>query len=377
MIPSFLGVFLDSMAPLVTELIIFGHEAQDDEIHSCDYYLKSDNIQWINMGNKTPFWDRVLFPGMNLKRIKNIISACDFVIVRAPSALAPYFYLKYKNNARIVYMMVGDYIEGLKAEKIRMYRKIPIYILAYLNEYLQNRAIRNCATFVNSRLLYNKYKSLTNNLFEIRTTTLTLSDFYFRNDSFGDNSAPINLLFTGRISISKGVLEIIRAAGTLISTDKDIFVHYVGWEDNPDRPVEGEIKKEAIRLGIEKRVLFHGRKSVGPELFNMYRGAQIYILPSQSDFEGFPRTIWEAMANCTPVLTTRVGSIPHFLEDEKHALIVEPRNIEGLISALKELIENQQLRRYLIANAYTYVKDITLEVQSGIMINKLKTLTDD
>lgn len=377
MMPSFLGVFLDSIAPLVTELIIFGHEAKLAEMQACDYCLKSKNIQWINLGPKTPFWDRVLFPGKSFTKIKKRLAACDYILVRAPSPLAPYFYLKYKNKARIVYMMVGDYIEGLKAETQRIHRRIPIFILTYLNEYLQNRAIRNCVTFVNSRLLFNKYKNLTKNLYEIRTTTLTLSDFYFRNDSFGDYSAPINILFTGRISFSKGVLEIIRAAEALISTDKDIFVHYVGWEDNTDRPVEGEIKKEAVRLGIEKRVFFHGKKSVGPDLFNMYRGAQIYILPSKSDFEGFPRTIWEAMANCTPVLTTSVGSIPHFLENEKHALIVEPRNIETLVSALKRLIENEQLRRYLIANAYDYVKDITLEVQSGIMIKKLKALTND
>ena len=267
--------------------------------------------------------------------------------------------------------MVGDYIKGLKVQKEPLYRKVPIYFLTYLNEFMQNIAIKKCTTFVNSRLLFNKYKDQAKTLHEIRTTTLTLKDFYQRYDSFDNSNGTVNILSTGRISYEKGVIEVVRVAAKLTKEGLKINVHFVGWEDKVDKPVERDIKAEAVRLGISDRVYLHGKKNVGPELFEMYRMSQIFMLPSQSDFEGFPRTVWEAMANCVSVITTGVGSIPFFIENNKHALIVPPRDFEALFSATKRIINDQSLRKLLLSNAFSYVKDITLEIQTKRMLNLL------
>lgn len=372
-IPSFLGVFIDSLATEVSSLIIFGHQARTQEAPICDYTLKRKNIEWVNLGFKTPYWDRVLFPGKTLRNIRNEISKCDFTIVRAPSPLAPYFYLKFRRQTKISFLMVGDYIEGIKNQKEKIYRKIPVFILTYLNEYLQNKAIKNCTTFVNSRLLFNKYLPFAYKLHEVRTTTISKEDFYARRDSFNVSSAEINLLFTGRITIAKGVLEIVQVASKLIKEGKNVKVHFVGWEDNPDKLIEKEIIKLAARLEMPDSIFFHGKKSVGQELFEMYRMSQIFVLPSQSDSEGFPRTIWEAMANSIPVVATKVGSIPHFVEDEKHALLIMPKDQAALYSAIKRLITDAYLRQSIIANAFTFAKEITLEVQTSKLLNILQS----
>lgn len=371
-IPSFLGVFIDSLAEEVSSLIIFGHQALPKEVHLCDYTIKHKNIEWVNLGFKTPYWDRVLFPGKTLRKIRNEISKCDYTIIRAPSPLAPYFYHKFRRQTKISYLMVGDYIEGIKNQKDKIYRKIPVFLLTYMNEYLQNIAIRNCPTFVNSRLLYDKYVNFAYQLNEIRTTTISKEDFYSRKDSFILSSDEINLLFTGRISFSKGVLEIIQVASRLIKEGKNIKVHFVGWEDHTDKPVEKEIINLAKRSGIDDRIFFHGKKSVGHELFEMYRMAQIFVLPSQSDFEGFPRTIWEAMANSVPVVATKVGSIPYFIEDEKQALLVKPKDKDELYVAIKRMIDNGRLRQSLIANAFNFAKEITLEIQTKKLLKTLQ-----
>lgn len=371
--PSFLGVFIDSLAEEVSTLIIFGHQARNQEVHLCDYTLKHKNIQWVNLGYKTPYWDRVIFPWETLRKIKNGISKCDYIIVRAPSPLAPYFYLRFRKQSKISYLMVGDYIEGIKNQKEKIYRKIPVFILTYINEYLQNKAIRNCKTFVNSRLLYTKYVPFAYQLHEIRTTTISKEDFYARRDSFISCSKEINLLFTGRINLAKGVLDLVEAASKLIKENRNIKVHFVGWEDHPDKPAEREIIKLATRLGILDRIFFHGKKSVGYELFSIYRMAQIFVLPSQSDFEGFPRTIWEAMANSLPVVATKVGSIPYFIENEKQALLVKPHDQDELYSAIKRLIDNESFRQSLIANAFNFAKKITLKVQTRKLLKILQS----
>lgn len=371
-IPSFLGVFIDSLASEVSSLIIFGHQARMHESQACDYKIKGKNITWVNLGYKTPFWDRVMLPGKTLIKVKREISKCTNVIIRAPSPLAPYFYFKFHKQTNISFLMVGDYIEGIKVQENPLYRKIPIFILTYLNEYYQNKAIKRCTTFVNSRLLFNKYKGIASKLHEIRTTTITQNDFYAKTDSFTSHSDEINLLYTGRISIAKGVLDIVQVASMLIEEGRNIKVHFVGWEDSPNRPIEKEIRELALSFDIVDNVIFHGKKSVGEELFAMYRMSQIFILPSQSDFEGFPRTIWEAMANSTPVITTKVGSIPYFLENEKHALIIEPRNQSALYFAIIKIITDESLRQSLIANAFALVKENTLDVQTKKLLKFLE-----
>ena len=373
MIPSFLGVFLDSLAPLVTKLIIFGHEGKDHEKQACDYCLKSENIDWINLGFKTPFWDRVLFPGKSLKGIKERISSCDSMLVRAPSPLAPYFYSKFGKQTKVCYLLVGDYIEELKTQKESFHRKIPITLLTYLNEFLQNRAIKKCTTLVNSRRLFDKYSGYAKDLHEVRTTTISKADFYERSDSFDPTDKEINLLFTGRISITKGVLDVIVLASHLVKEGRKVKVHFVGWEDNPDRPVEKQITKLATELCIQDNILFHGKKSVGNELFSFYRMAQVYVLPTQTHSEGFPRTLWEAMANSLPIVTTKVGSIPYFIDNERHALLVEPCDTDELLAAVKRIITDGKIRKSLIANAFDLAKDVTLERQSEHLVKIIKS----
>lgn len=103
----------------------------------------------------------------------------------------------------------------------------------------------------------------------------------------------------------------------------------------------------------------------------LYRDAQLYVLASTSDFEGFPRTIWEAMANSCPVIATRVGSIPHYLEHERHALLIEPGDVEGIVQAVKRMVEDGELRRRLIRNGYAMAQSNTLDIQTKKLIQIL------
>jgi glycosyltransferase involved in cell wall biosynthesis len=370
-IPSYLGVFLDSLAAEVESLVLFGHEANHIEKENCDYVLKSTNISWVNLGMKTSFWHRMLFNKTILSIGAEDILKCNFLIVRAPSPLAPWFYFNFGSKVKIAYLMVGDYIQGLKSLNQPLKRKIPIYLVNYLNEFFQNLALKKSLTFVNSTLLFDKYKRNVKLLFQVKTTTLTNNDFFKRDDSF-NNADNINVLFTGRISFSKGVLDLVEVTGKLLNDGFPVKLHIVGWEENQEKYVEKEMRNRAALLGMSDRIIFHGKKCVGPELFGMYRMAQIYVLPSQSDFEGFPRTIWEAMANSVPVVSTRVGSIPFYLENKTHILMIPPKDVESLYDAVKQVITNQELRKSLIENAYNFAKDVTLEKQTALIIKRLR-----
>lgn len=365
-IPSFLGVFVDALAQEVNHFILVMHQANGGEVQNCDYALTSKNISWINLGRKTPAWHRAL---LHKKLLKDKLQAldADCFLVRSPSPLAPYFHYYFPQN-KISFLIVGDYESALDSKGNKSIRQLAMdYYLKY-NSYLFKKAIQKTPILVNSPTLFNKYKDLAPSCNLVGTTTLSKMDFFERNDTCTRDV--IKLLYTGRIDLQKGLLELVTIAGELINEGLPIELHIVGWEDVQEKPVEHHLNSKAKQHGILDKVFFHGRKRVGEELNQLYRMADIYVIPSYH--EGFPRTIWEAMANSLPVIATEVGAIPKLLTHQEHALIIPPKNEKALKSELLKLINDSNLRQYLIKNARNLATNYTLDVLAKQMILKLK-----
>ena len=55
---------------------------------------------------------------------------------------------------------------------------------------------------------------------------------------------------------------------------------------------------------------------------------------------GFPTKLGEYLATGRPVVVTKVGEIPRFLEDGKSAYLAEPGSVESIAAKIKEALEN-------------------------------------
>jgi len=371
-IPGYLGVFLDSLAKEVDELYLLMHQANHSAVEEADYKLKNKNIFWINLGLKTPAWHRAIFNKKILKSKIKKIENCDALIVRSPSPLAPYFH-KYLNKPILMFMIVGDYMESVKQWKIRNFREF--FELQYLryNDLLFRRAIKRTDIMVNSPTLFNKYKNIAKSIHHIKTTTLSLGDFYERDDTCQNDV--IELVFTGRIDPLKGLFDLLEAITILRKDNLNFRLNITGWETDKGKPIENELKAKINQLGINEFVIFHGRKSIGPELNEMYRMGDIYVLPSHE--EGFPRTIWEAMANGLPVITTDVGGIPSYLTHLKNAYLIKPKRPDLIAEAVKKIVSDKELRQKLIHNGYKIASENILEKQTSIMLEIIKKVTHE
>ncbi|QYM77518.1 glycosyltransferase [Horticoccus luteus] len=80
-----------------------------------------------------------------------------------------------------------------------------------------------------------------------------------------------------------------------------------------------------------------------------YAAADIFVAPSLED--NLPNTVLEAAMCGTPVVAFRVGGIPDAIEQERHGLLVEPRDSAGLASAIRRLLRDDVLRVSLGRNA--------------------------
>ena len=366
-IPSYLGVFLASLSSQVSHLNLIMHEASGNDILTCDFELQKDNVTWYNLGLKSPAWHRAIFHKKILKSILKKIQGVDVLLIRSPSPLAPYFY-KYFPRKKICFMIVGDYNESVKNSNPKNFKSIITLFYLIFNNWLFKRQISKTKTLVNSQELFNKYQYLAFKIEQIKTTTLSRNDFFERHNTCQNNV--INLIFTGRIDLQKGLVELVTATSYLIKRNRNVVCNIVGWESNINNPVQKELVSLAKLLKIEKQLIFHGRQSVGAMLNSKYRMADIFVLPSYH--EGFPRTIWEAMANSLPVITTPVGSIPKTLTKEENVLLVKPKESIKLANEIERIIDNSSLRKKLIKNGFIIALENTLENQTTNLITKLK-----
>jgi glycosyltransferase involved in cell wall biosynthesis len=368
-LPSYFGLFIDELAKNSTTLYLFLFEQTklDSEIE--DYALTSRNIELINLGNFPTFYHRLLYPFRFLKVCRNMAPVLDHFIVRSPTPLSAYMYWTMRKYCKVTLMIVGDYVKSLGGLEQPIYRKIPIIFLTYYYQFLHISSVKKANVVVNSYEMLTYLKKYNLNIKLIKTTTLSEDSFFNRLDTC--NSDCLRLLYTGRINFAKGLMELVEAVAELQQKNKTkIELHIVGWEDKSIISISGLLKKRASELGITDCLFFHGKKKIGEELNSFYKMADIYVIPSYH--EGFPRTIWEALSQSTPVIATTVGGIPYFLTHKKNALLIAPKSIQEIVDAITLLTEDKSLRQELIKNGYELAKEVTLEHQTKLLINGLE-----
>lgn len=359
--PSLLGVFVDNLSTKVDQLTLFAHVVPHD-VNSQDYALHGNNISCVDIGKKRNFMHRLLLGNRTLKHLSPNDVACDVMLVRAPTPLAPALYNRFSKICPVVYMLVGDYIESHS----------PKFSLNWLLDNLYEKMVNThvfpkCLTMVNSLALEEKYNRISRNTIRIKTTTLSEGDFYFREDTCVGRT--INLLYVGRFDWQKGFKEIFESI-SVIKNEIDVVLHIVGWDDDKNEKNTIRMRDMINLLGIQDNVIFEGYKRMGPDLNEMYRKSDIFILPSYA--EGFPRCIRESMANGLPVIATKVGGIPGELTHGMNSLLIPPHDTQALCNAIIKMVGEKTLRKKIIQNAYNDAREATLDIQNDRIVTILK-----
>ena len=98
------------------------------------------------------------------------------------------------------------------------------------------------------------------------------------------------------------------------------------------------------------------------ELIKLYHSADIFI--STGLQEGFNLPPMEAMAAKCAVVVTRVGAVPDYTIENKTAIVIPPGEIRPLLSALEELITNNDKLRMIAEAGNEHVRYFTWEKAS-------------
>lgn len=155
------------------------------------------------------------------------------------------------------------------------------------------------------------------------------------------------ILTVGRIDPQKNQLFVINLLPELIKLNPRAHVLIIG-------PVTNEnYNKKLLRTvrekGFESHVtIIDGLDAGDQDLVDAYHGGDMFLLPSIH--EPFGIVILEAWAAGLPVIASRIGGIPSFVEDNEDGLLFEPNEEAGFIRAFTTLITTPDMAHKL-ANA--------------------------
>jgi len=118
-------------------------------------------------------------------------------------------------------------------------------------------------------------------------------------------------------------------------------------------PLKESYKLQVTSYKLQDQVIFAG--SVGYDDLPIYlKISDVFVRPSRS--EGLGSAFLEAMAAGVPIIGTKVGGIPDFLEDRRTGLFTK-LDPEDIASKIFILFENTALRHDIIRNGSNLVRE--------------------
>lgn len=183
------------------------------------------------------------------------------------------------------------------------------------------------------------------------------------------------VVYIGRLSAEKGILNLIAAVALLARKENNIAKNKIKFFIIGD----GELKEEVKRLIKQHNLNDEEIRLLGwlphEELPKYLNEMKLLIIPSYT--ESFGNVILEAMACGTPVLGTAVGATPDIIKDGENGFILKDNSPETIAKEITKALSHPHLEqistnaRALVEREYTFesaverYRKIIAEIISG------------
>ncbi len=161
------------------------------------------------------------------------------------------------------------------------------------------------------------------------------------------------VLFVGRLTLQKGLEYFLSAAKKALNVNQNIIFVIAGTGD-----MENQIIRQVSEMGISDKVLFMGFVR-GEELQDVYKVADLYIMPSVS--EPFGITALESMLHSTPTMVSKQSGVS---EVANHILKVDFWDTTEMANKILAVINHNTLRQELAGNGFREVSNLTWDASA-------------
>jgi glycosyltransferase involved in cell wall biosynthesis len=167
-------------------------------------------------------------------------------------------------------------------------------------------------------------------------------------DHLPKNLAPkaaYQVAYAGTIRADKGVADLIHAANELKRMGIELQCLFAG---------AGEVEEmEALgnQLGIANQISFLGLVP-NSQVFGIFRRADLVIVASHTEYpEGFPLTMFEAIASRTPIVCSDHPMFAPVMKNDATAVVFPSGNPKALAAAIARVLTNAELYGRLSRNS--------------------------
>lgn len=188
----------------------------------------------------------------------------------------------------------------------------------------------------------------------------------------GIQGAPV-ILYFGRMNPLKGPQHLVEAAPRILRTFPEATFLLIG----PDQgSYITKLKQRVKQLGIENNVRIMGPIYEHVSKMQAFASCDLFVLPTS--YEGTSQSIFEAMAQGKPVVSTRTGGIPYQVEDGRDGVLLTlPVSVSQLGETVVELLSDKQkalrigmsARQKAAKFTYNSLADKLLEIYEGRCIS--------
>lgn len=255
-----------------------------------------------------------------LYRINKELRNATHVQVRLPMGIGPFVLLFFKFRKRDFYLWV-KYANNWSARNIPISNKIQRTIL--------KKNFLNCKVTINGF-----WNDQPEHCYSFENPCLEKEDIekgrlLIERKKY--NVRPV-LIFVGGLHRAKGV-DILVDFLKLVDSGLIEYFHIVG-----EGEMSGSLSEVLKENGVNYKI--HGGLAQS-ELHKLLQLSHFIILPSRS--EGFPKVLAEAMCfGCIPICS-EVGSVGHYVINNRNGFILEDITTEGLTNSFKESLSKNEL----------------------------------
>ena len=240
--------------------------------------------------------------------------------------------------------------------------------LRWLVTFLYRMALRSASSIIfqnkDDHAIFLKRKIASNqNSILIRGSGVDLDKFYYTSEPTGD----LIVMFVARLLKDKGIIEFSEAAKIIRQRANARFV-VVGDLDpcNPNSLSTAELNKLIKTEHVEYWGFSDDVNQVMPR-------SHIIVLPSYR--EGLPKSLIEASACGRPVVTTDVPGCRDAIIPDVTGLLVQAKDVTGLVEAIENLLNNKQ-RRLSFGNAGRKLAEEHFDI-NGVVAKHLSIYTSE
>lgn len=269
--------------------------------------------------------------------------------------------LRGKTNAKLVLHQENDYLNS----NLRAYSEI----------YQEYSCIINTSSYVTQRV-----RTIAPNDSKCHTVLngIDTERFYkattIPRNKIGLNETNFVIVFSGRLTPEKGILELILAIKQIRNiVDCKLLIIGASAYGKDKQPTPFIEKLEEETESIKDSVLYTGYVDYN-DIPSYLKVADIAVVPSMWE-EPFGLTVVEAMAAGLPLITTRSGGIPEICEGV--ATIVERDNIvDNLAAAILDLYQHPEKREQMAAASLKRSKMFDKETYAKNFFSALEGLEE-